>query len=241
MKILSIECSASPASVALTENGKILSSAFVNMKLTHSQTLIPMIDSVLKQAMCSVEDVEGIAVAAGPGSFTGIRIGISAVKGLAAPKSIPCCSVSTLGAMAECFSDRNCIVCAVMDARCKQVYNALFKVENGKITRLCEDRALMCDELSSEIKELTNEQTPIIITGDGTELFYEYVKDTPFVQKTDEIHRYQNAVGVALSATKEFECGNTVSPSELLPIYLRLPQAERELKQRQEKERNDKK
>ncbi len=235
MKILSIECSAMPASVALTEDGKILSSAFVNVRLTHSQTLLPMIDSVLKQAMCPIANVEGIAVAAGPGSFTGIRIGISAVKGLAASRNTPCVSVSTLRAMAEIFRECDCIVCAVMDARCKQVYNALFKIESGTITRLCDDRALMCDELVPEIKALSEQKLPIIVTGDGTDLFYEYVKNIAFVQKSDEIHRYQNAVGVALAATEEFKNGNTVSPSELLPVYLRLPQAERELKAKNER------
>ena len=136
MKILAIECSASPASAAITEDGKIIASSFVNIKLTHSQTLLPMVASVLSTSLTDIDGIDGYAVSAGPGSFTGIRIGISAVKGLAAPKSTPCAAVSTLYAMAENYRDTDCTVCAGMDARCGQVYNAIFKIKNRKITRL---------------------------------------------------------------------------------------------------------
>lgn len=238
MRILSVECSAGPASAAITENGKIIGSSFVNIKVTHSQTLMPMIASLLKNCGITVASLDGIAVSAGPGSFTGIRIGISAVKGLATPDKIPCVGVSTLRAMAELLRDRNCIVCAVMDARCNQVYNALFRIENGKISRLCDDRALMCDELAKELSELERAQLPIIVTGDGTELFYNFVSDLPDTHKADITVRFQNAVGVALAAEADFEAQNTLSPDALLPVYLRLPQAERELKKKQQEERN---
>lgn len=232
MRILSVECSAGPASAAVVENGKILSSSYVNIKMTHSETLLPMIESVLKMSRTDVSELEGIAVSAGPGSFTGIRIGIAAIKGIAAPRKIPCAAVSTLRAMAETFRGRSCIVCAVMDARCNQVYNALFEIEGESIKRLCDDRALMCDELKSEIEKLGGAKE-IVVTGDGADLFYKYVSDIPSVRKTYETEKYQHAASVGLAGEELFANGDTVSPEELLPVYLRLPQAERELKLRQ--------
>lgn len=231
MKILAVECSATPASCAILENDKIIAESFVNVKLTHSQTLLPMIDATLKSAMLSVSDIDGFAIAAGPGSFTGVRIGISAVKGLGAADKKPCAPVSTLLAMAYRLRYFNGIVCAVMDARCNQVYNALFKCEKGIVTRLTEDRALMANQLAQELEGVHTEHSlPITIMGDGAEMFYEYARDFSFVSLADETLRYQHAVGVALAAKEEFEKNNTVTPAELLPSYLRLPQAERELK-----------
>lgn len=235
MKILSIECSATPCSVALSENGQILSSGFTMERLTHSQTLMPMVEDVLKRANISFADIEGFAVAAGPGSFTGVRIGISAVKGMAAAKKLPCAAVSTLYAMAQLHKDRNCIVCAVMDARCNQVYNAMFEIEDGVITRLCEDRALMCKELALEIEILTqNTKKNIITVGDGAEIFYPYIESLPNTVLAEQDNRYQNAEGVAFAAQEAFRTGNVIPPEELLPFYLRLPQAERELKLKKE-------
>ncbi len=235
MKILSLECSATPASVAIMENDKILACAYVNVKLTHSQTLLPMIESVLKSALLSIDDIDGFTISNGPGSFTGVRIGISAIKGLSIAKNLPCARVSTLLAMAQNFTDTDCIVCAVMDARCNQVYNALFDITNGKITRLCEDRALMCDELIAELETLSENNKKIIVTGDGTDIFFPQVQNIKNVKKSQPQNCYQNAVGVGLAALSEFENGNTVSSEELLPLYLRLPQAERELKEKKEK------
>lgn len=235
MKILSLECSATPASVAVMENDKILASAYVNVKLTHSQTLLPMIETSLKSALINIENIDGFAISNGPGSFTGVRIGISAIKGLSIAKKLPCVGVSTLLAMAQNFTDTDCIVCAVMDARCNQVYNALFDVKDGKITRLCEDRALMCDQLIKELETLSEKNKKIIVTGDGTDIFFPQVQNIKNVKKSQPQNRYQNAVGVGLAALSDFENGNTVSSEELLPLYLRLPQAERELKEKKEK------
>jgi len=235
MKILSIECSAVPCSAAITEDGRIIGSSFVNVKLTHSQTLMPMVESLLKSSMTDICEIDGFAVSAGPGSFTGIRIGISAIKGLAAAKKKPCVGVSTLEAMAENFRDTNCIVCAVMDARCNQVYNALFEIENNNINRLCEDRALMCDQLATELKEISQKSGKrIIIVGDGTDIFYPFAENIENVKTADIKRRFQNAVGVAFTAENLFEKGEAVSPNELLPVYLRLPQAERELKAKEQ-------
>lgn len=234
MKILSVECSATPCSVAISENGKILASAFCNVKLTHSQTLIPMVESVLSSSLLGIKDIGAFAVSSGPGSFTGVRIGISAVKGMAQAGDLPCVSVSTLECMAQNYSDTDCFVCAVMDARCNQVYNALFCNRNGACERLCEDRALEIDDLVPQITELAKQGKNIYIVGDGAEIFYEAVKDTEKVLLADEQRRYQNAVGVSAVAEIMFENNNYITAERLQPKYLRLPQAERELKRKEE-------
>ncbi len=235
MKILSMECSATPASVAVIEDNKILASSFVNVRLTHSQTLMPMVENVLNSAKLSINDIDGLAISNGPGSFTGVRIGISALKGIAAPKNLPCVAVSTLRAMAENYVGNDCYICAVMDARCNQVYNAIFEIKNNEVIRLCEDRALMCDELANEIKtNYQNSDRSIIIIGDGTDIFFPFVEDIENIRKASPQLRYQNAIGVGLVATESFKNGETLSADNLLTFYLRLPQAERELKAKQE-------
>ena len=234
MKILSLECSAIPCSVAVIEDGKILANAFSNVRLTHSQTLMPMVESVLNSARLAVSDIDAFAVTQGPGSFTGVRIGISAVKGLAQPEEKPCVGVSALHSMAVNYSDSDCFVCAVMDARCNQVYNALFENNCGSITRLCEDRALSISDLSAQISTMSQNGKRIYIVGDGAELFYSSVKTEDNVILADEHRRYQNAVGVGVLAEKLLAEGKFASPSKLEPLYLRLPQAERELKRKEE-------
>ena len=137
--------------------------------------------------------------------------------------------------MAYNFADTDCLLCAVMDARCNQVYNAIFDIEGGKINRLCEDRAILCEELAEELKKVSqNTNKCVIIVGDGTEVFYPFAKDIPNIKKSGENNRYQNAVSVGLAAAEAFAGGKSVSPEELLPTYLRLPQAERELKKKKE-------
>ena len=226
MKLLAFECSAKAASCAVLEDGKVLGSAFSNVQLTHSQTLMPMMQNVLSSIKLTPADIDAFAVAAGPGSFTGIRIGISAVKGLAAAKKLPCYPVSTLLAMAHIFAHENAFICPVMDARCQQVYNALFRARDGKIERLCEDRALSLDELATELSGI---ERNVILVGDGAHLIKERIS-SPNVILAPEHQRYQNAIGVGLAAV---EC-SAVSPEELGAYYLRLPQAERELKKRSE-------
>ncbi len=226
MKILAVECSAGPASVAITDGAQVIAEDFKNLKLTHSQTLLPMVKTVLKKAQLTLDDIDAFAVSAGPGSFTGIRIGIALIKGLALPKKTPVAAVSTLYAMATIHRDTDCILCCCMDARCNQVYNALFKISDGIITRLTPDRALLCEELIKELKaDYCGEK--IIITGDGAKVFYPYAEDIATLSIQERI--YQNAVGVALAA-ESFE-----DPEKINPVYLRLPQAERELKLKKER------
>ena len=233
MKILSIECSATPASCAIIEDGKIKANFFINARLTHSQTLMHMIINTLDNSATKLCDIDKIAIAVGPGSFTGLRIGISAVKGLAAPNNIPCIPISTIDGMVQQFSDRNCIVCAVMDARCNQFYNALFEIKDGTITKLCNDRALMAEELKNELLN-TYSNKQIIICGDGADSFYNYIGDVKNISLALENLKYQSAVGVGLFAYNNIVSITEVTPQELLPTYLRLPQAERELKAKTE-------
>lgn len=227
MKILSVDTSATAASVALAEEGKLIGETFINTSLTHSQTLIPMVEQLLSNTKTDISDIDAIAVNAGPGSFTGVRIGVAAVKGLAFANDIPCVSVSTLHSMAYNFISSNCIVCAVMDARCSQVYNALFKIESGKITRLCDDRALSLENLKAELQSIDEK---IIIAGDGADITYKYIGDEI---KNAELAptnlKYQRASSTALIAFEKINNGQTVSAQELMPVYLRLPQAQREL------------
>lgn len=239
MKILALECSAGPASAAIIENGNVLASTFVNVKLTHSQTLMPMVENLLKNSVIKFDDIEGIAIANGPGSFTGIRIGIAAAKGLSAAKNISLVGVSTLLSMAYNFTTLDCIVCAVMDARCNQFYNALFEISGGSVTRLCDDRAILCEDLEKEIKIMFQSTNKcVIIVGDGAKIFYPYVEKYENVILASENVRFQNAVAIGLAAEDDFLNGKTVSSKDLLPVYLRLPQAERELKKKQETEKD---
>lgn len=226
MLILALDSSAAPASAALLEDGKILSEFYINTKQTHSQTLMPMVESVLKLTNKTLDDVTCMAVSAGPGSFTGVRIGVSCVKGLSMTRNISCAGVSTLRAMAENARQLTGIVCAVMDARCGQVYNALFRAEDGKLTRLCDDRALPIAELLEECKTFTEK---IYLVGDGAELCYKTFAAIRAELLLPQL-RFQRASGVAMAAQEMVENGQTVTPDALMPIYLRLPQAERELK-----------
>ena len=234
MLILALDSSAASASVALLEDGKILSEFYINTKQTHSQTLMPMVESVLKLTNKTLDDVTCMAVSAGPGSFTGVRIGVSCVKGLSMTRNIPCAGVSTLRAMAENARQLTGIVCAVMDARCGQVYNALFRAESGKLTRLCDDRALPIAELLDECKTFAEK---IYLVGDGAELCYKTFEAVRAELLQPQL-RFQRASGVAMAAQEMIENGQTVTPDALMPIYLRLPQAERELKAKNAQKNN---
>lgn len=232
MKILAIDSSARSASVAVTDSGKLISECYVNAALTHSRTLMPMIDNALSQADMCINDIDAFAVNVGPGSFTGIRIGIAAVKGLAASSGKPCAGVSTLLSAAYAFADDDCIVCAAMDARCSQVYTALFECRSGEVYRLCEDKAISVSQLENELTAYADRK--IFLVGDGARLCFDtFGEKISSVRLAGENRRYQRAVGVAAAAEK-----NTAlfrSASELVPVYLRPPQAERELKLKKEK------
>lgn len=217
--LLSIDSSAVTASACLTDGDKIIKSEFMNTGLTHSETLLPMIKRVMGEVEYS--SLDGIAITVGPGSFTGVRIGVATAKGLAFLNNTPCYSISTLEAIAYNFADENCVVCAVMDARRMQFYNALFKVENGIVERITDDRAIAIEDLRDELKAYDN----VIIAGDGAKLCYDNIELDNVTLACDE-KMYQNATSVALAAKNK----ETISPKSLMPVYLRQSQAERELK-----------
>lgn len=226
MLILAFETSAKAASVALTENGKLLGEAYQNTGLTHSQTLMVMAEDMLKQCGKTARDVQAVAVAAGPGSFTGVRIGVAAAKGFAWGGEIPCFGVSTLEAMAEGLGVFDGYVCPCMDARRAQVYNALFRAENGTLTRITGDRAIALQELKEELKKL---EKPIFLVGDGASLCYNTLAgEVPGLVMPPEHRLHQRAVGVAILANRLAAAGNLPNGGELIPNYLRLSQAERE-------------
>jgi tRNA threonylcarbamoyladenosine biosynthesis protein TsaB len=217
--ILGIDSSAVTAGCALSRDGKIIAEEFLNVGHTHSETLLPMVESMLKNSGVTLADVDKIAVTAGPGSFTGLRIGISAVKGMAMGAGKPCVSVSTLEAIAYNFVGIDCVVCACMDARCGQVYNALFKSESGRITRICDDRAIRAEQLSEELSALDGK---VVLAGDGAELMDKYTEHKYTLAEYPL--RYQRGSGVCAAAEGREE----IQAAALMPSYLRLPQAERE-------------
>lgn len=230
--ILAVDTSAKPVSCALVKDGVVLSSYYSNTGLTHSQTLMPMIETMMRSVNAVVADLDAVAVNAGPGSFTGVRIGVSAVKGIAFTHNLPCVSVSTLESMAQNIPiDENSVICCVMDARCQQVYTALFGAgENGDPVRLSEDKAISVYELKNQLKNI---EKTIIIVGDGAEMCYNELRGSvPKLLLSPPSVRYQNAAAAAVVAQRLIEEGKMVSAEELLPFYLRLPQAERELNQR---------
>lgn len=223
--ILSIDSSAVTASAALTDGDNVIRSEFVNKGLTHSETLLPMIKRVMGDVAYS--ELEAIAITAGPGSFTGVRIGVATAKGLAFKFSTPCIPVSTLEAIAYNFVNENAVICAVMDARRMQFYNALFKVENGKIERLTPDRAISLEDLQKELRQYEN----VIIAGDGARLCADNI-GLDNCRIADEELVYQNAVSLAKAAEKN----KKIPPEKLMPVYLRQSQAERELKLKKKNE-----
>lgn len=217
--LLSLDSSAVTASVALTDGDRVIKSEFVNSGLTHSETLLPMVKRVMGDNEFS--SLDAVAITAGPGSFTGVRIGVATVKGIAFAGNIPCYGVSTLEAIAYNFVDENCVVCAVMDARRMQFYNAIFKVENGIVSRFTPDRAILIDNLREELKQYDS----VIIAGDGAALCSQNIAlDNCKIAADDKI--YQNALSVAKCVKNK----KAIAPSALMPVYLRQSQAERELK-----------
>ena len=237
MKILAVDTSAVSSSVSIISDEKVLSSCYVNTGLTHSQTLMPMIDFAVKSAGISVNDIDYFAVNNGPGSFTGVRIGVAAIKGLAQAANKKCVEVSTLESLAYNIKNANCLAVCAMDARCNQIYTASFICEGGKCKRVSQDEAVLISEIEKSISEYN---LPIIFIGDGAKLVYEYYKDRLNCTLASENVRYQNASSAALCALEKIKRDETVSAQALMPLYLRLPQAERELKKKisDEKELN---
>ena len=231
MKILALESTAVAGSAALVEDEKVLGEFYCNTALTHSQTLMPMVEQLLACTRTALEDVDLFAVTAGPGSFTGVRIGVSSVKGMAMALEKPCCAVSTLEAMACGASMVEGLVCALMDARCGQVYTALFRVSGGRVERLTKDSAVSAAEAAAACAAWPGEK--LYLAGDGAALCAPLPEFRALgAVLLPEPVRYQRASGAARAALAMAGRGEVLSADRLAPIYLRVPQAERELKKR---------
>ena len=226
MKIIALESSAVTASAAVTEDEKLLAQSFQNSGLTHSATLMPMVADLLKNTGLTLEEMDVVAVAAGPGSFTGVRIGVAAAKGLAWPGDKPCAPCSTLESMAWQCAHLDGEICAAMDARRSQVYCARFLAEHGELARITEDRAIGLEELVEEVRASGRTQ---ILVGDGAHLAQKTLAERglPCVLMPPHL-LYQTAWGVARCALRLAREGKLVSAAAMAPSYHRLSQAERE-------------
>ncbi len=231
MKILSVDTSANVATASITEDDKLICEFILNNKLTHSQTLMPVIDNILKQSELDLSDIDLAVVANGPGSFTGLRIGVSAVKGLAHALKIPVIGVSTLTGMAYNLPFCKDIICPIMDARRAQVYNAVYKWNDGELTQIKEPRALAVEEL---LEEFVNSDDKVVFLGDGVPVHKDKI-----VEKLGDRAVFapscanaQRASSLAAAAKKLYNEGKTQSCYELMPFYLRKSQAEREAEEK---------
>ncbi len=231
MKILAVDTSAVAASCAVCEDGVVLGESFLNRKLTHSQTIFPMMEDMLKNCRLSLNEIDAFAVAAGPGSFTGLRIGISAVKALAFAAGKPAAGVSTLLALAYNLVGTKGIICPVMDARCGQVYTAAFRGTETSLERLIIDEAVPIEQIFSQLQDIYQiEKVPVWFVGDGAKLCAEYWEKQNFdfpAFLAPAARQFSHASSAAFAA--EQESGLFAPAVELNPFYLRLPQAEREL------------
>ena len=226
MLILAFETSAKAGSVALLEGDRLLGESYQNTGLTHSQTIMTMAQDLLTACGKTPADVQAIAVAAGPGSFTGVRIGVAAAKGFAWGAQLPCCGVSTLEAMALQLGAWQGYVVGVMDARRQQVYSATFRAEARKLSRLTEDRAISLEDLK---KELISLKEPIFLVGDGSILCYNTLeKEIPNLVLPPEHRMHQRASGVGLAALPRLAANDNCDGNTMQPNYLRVSQAERE-------------
>ena len=234
MRILAFETSAKAVSVALLQDGKLLGEYLQNSGQTHSRTLMKLAEDLLHNCDLAPKDVDAVACAAGPGSFTGVRIGVSAAKGFAWGLELPCVGVSTLEGMVRGIAVADGVYCAAMDARRSQVYTALFQMEKGILRRLTDDMAISVEELGSLLKN--HEKTKILV-GDGAALCYnELQSNVSDLVLLPEHLRMQRASGTALAAWEQLSVGERPQGSDLIPNYLRLSQAERERMNKQKME-----
>ena len=226
MKILALDSSALTASCAICQQNRVICESSITAGLTHSQTLMVMVKNMFDNARQSFREIGSIAVSVGPGSFTGLRIGVSAAKGMAAALGCGCVGISTLWGLAKNLEGLEAIACAVMDARRDQVYNAMFRVSGGKIQRLCQDRALSIDELTSEIAGEKHE-LPVVLVGDGAEICFEKMKNFLDIQIAPPNLRLQRASSVGFCGLEQISKEGFFSEDKIFPKYLRLSQAER--------------
>ena len=227
MYTLAFDSSAKVASVAVMADDRIIASYSIDNGLTQSELLLPMAEDMLKGLGLKFSDIGLFATSVGPGSFTGVRIGVSLVKGLAFGRGVPCVAVSTLDALAENLNGLSGIIVPCMDARRSQVYTAIYSSDGEKIGKLTEDMAISITDLHERLLSLGNQD--IYISGDGYDIVKKKLSELGLqVKSTPRDIRLENAASVARIAYKKYSLGEYISDGELSPTYLRLPQAERE-------------
>ena len=227
MKIMAFDSTAKRASVAVSEDDRLLAEFSIDNGLTHSELLLPMAEDVLRSLKLSFSDIEMYATSVGPGSFTGVRIGVSLIKGLAFGKDMPCVDVSTLEALAENLRGINGIVVPCMDARRNETYTAIFKSHGEKMTRLTPDEAISIVALAERLKEYVGED--IYLVGDGYEPVVKGLSALGITTcNTPTLIRQQSAYSVARVAKRKYDTGGYTTDRKIAPTYLRVPQAERE-------------
>ena len=228
MKILSIDSSAIAASVAICEDETLLAEYTLNNGNTHSETILPMVESALRMLGLSAFDIDLFAVSNGPGSFTGVRIGTATVKGLAFGSDKPCVGVSTLEALAYNLVGHEGLICPVMNARRSQVYTALFESDGEKLTRVIEDTPMSISELDELLAKC---DAPVRFCGDGYDVTVPNLKECKYIN-VSERERLQSAYSVAVVALEKYKNGEFTNDRELVSTYLRPSQAERERNER---------
>ena len=228
MLILALDSTAQVGSVALCEDERLIAEYTLNTGHTHSETLLPMVESVLKISGYTVDDMDLFVCTAGPGSFTGVRIGAATIKGIAYGKDTPCIGVSTLEALALNGMALEGILCPCMNARRQQVYNTLFDCDGAALTRLCEDRALAITELGEELMEKYPDR-PVYLMGDGAKLTYDALSETMGARLVLLPERliHQSGYNAAMCGLRLYREGVHTTDFELVPVYLRPSQAER--------------
>ena len=234
MKILALDSSGLVASVAVTEDDNLLGEYTINYKKTHSQTLLPMLDEVAKMIELDLKTVDAIAVSAGPGSFTGLRIGSATAKGLALALDKKIVSVPTVDALA--YNIWNCtdVICPLMDARRQQTYTGLYTFEDGRMQTLLPQCVVQIEEIINKVNDMGQ---PVVFLGDGVPVFADFIAQhckVPYQYAPAHCNKQRAASVAALGAILYGE-GKAEPAAEHKPDYLRLSQAERE---RQEKERD---
>lgn len=230
MKILAVDTSANVATAAVVADGKLVAESILNHKKTHSEKIMPMIDSVLKDAEIGINDIDLFAVANGPGSFTGLRIGVSTVKALAHAADKPIVGISTLEAMAYNLFDVDGLISPIMDARRSQVYNAVYRFERGLLVEVTEPRALAIEECLDGFAV----EEKVYFLGDGVPVHEEIIKKTMGERAViaPVTALLQRASSLAVLAELKFIEGKSDTYQSLMPFYLRKSQAEREYEER---------
>lgn len=236
MKILGLDSSGIVASVAVVEDDILVAEYTVNYKKTHSQTLLPMLDEIAKMTELDLNTIDAIAVAAGPGSFTGLRIGSATAKGLGLALKKPLIAVPTVEGLAYNLYDTDGLICPIMDARRRQVYTGIYRFEEHRLVTVEDQMAVPMEEM---IRKLNEYQQPVTFLGDGVPVFADMITEklnVPYSFAPAHVNK-QRAAAVAALGLIYYKEGRTQTAMEHIPDYLRVSQAEREREERQKKER----